>query len=920
MKCTILVLITLFSIQLSAQTSISGTVSDENNNPVPNAILKVQGEAIGSKSDIQGKYKLSFAKGGNYKIEVSYLGYEKSQLSITIKDNESLSKNIQLKSYSKKVKQVTVKGAKTKSSEVSTLSEQKNTNAVVEFMGSQEMSRKGASDAQAAVVKMAGITKEEGSSQIFVRGLGDRYNSTMLNGMFLPSDNPEYKNISLEYFPIEVIQNIGVNKTYNNSLLGDFGGATINISTKDFSGKPYISLSLKFGLNSQAIENKNIGSGVNILGMVENSDIPTTVNGQYVERAWLPSERNFPKLNNEISINGGWSKMLSDKVKYSLFGTATMSNKFQYFTGMSKVVDAQANIRDSASKESYTYSVNQNAMLNNVLSIGEKFKTKLNYLIFRTAANQWNDYTGYDGSSGLETYRRRNVKDISTLHILQWINEYKYNDKVSFGLNASYSDIKNNQPDRLTQTYNLFNDQWLINTNQDGNMSSYYQLLNDKDYTVNGLSKIILSQDSISKSEKLSMNIGYTLRYKTREFNQYEYIFKSSVPNPVGYILPNDIDEYFNETNLANGRYRIYGENNISGKINPNTYDGSLMVHSPNISIDFQVNPELTLNLGARLDIIEQIVNWNVISTTPVKGSVSFDDFKILPFINAKYKLTESQNLKFAFSKTYTLPQFKELAPFLYYDISTFNTRGNPFLYTSDNYNFDLKWEVFPAKSELYSLAGFGKFIQNPINKIFEAATGQTQMTYANSGDMAMVIGLEAEVKKNIIDRMSIEDTTKLKYQLLGGFNISALYSRQDLSTSKVVNETRKDGTSYTTPVFTYTNTALQGASPLVVNLDLTYRMKLKTYEPQFTVTMNYFMDRLYAIGAQASGNSYEKGFVSLDLITKHVFSKKLNASFNIRNLLNPNIERIQDFQTYDLTIQNFKKGIDVSAGINYTF
>lgn len=903
-----------------SQTKLVGKITDENNQPIVYTMLKVKQQAIGAKTDNDGNYTLIFPISGKYEIEIANINFAKETIYISIAENETQTKNITLKTNAKKVKQVTVKGAKSRQSEVATLTEQKNATAAIEIMGSQEMSRKGASDAQAAVVKMAGISKEEGSNQIFVRGLGDRYNATMLNGMFLPSDNPEYKNISLEYFPIEVIQNIGVNKTYNSSLLGDFGGATINISTKEFNGKPYLYASLKSGFNSQAIANKNIGSGMSLLGNVEYNNIPTTINGQFIERSWLPEERVVPRLNSELSINGGWSKFLTDKIKLSVFGTATMSNKFQYYNGMSKVVDAQANIKDSASKESYGYSINQNAMLNTVLGVGSKYKLKLNYLFFRTSSNQWNDYSGYDGGSGLETYRRRNVKDISTLHILQWLNEYKYNDKLSFTLGASYSDINNNQPDRLTQTYNYFNHQWLINTNQDGNMSSYYQQLNDKDYTINALSKYILSKDKKTELEKLSLSLGYTLRYKTREFTQYEYIFKSAVPNPSGYVLPHDIDNYFTQANLSNGKYRLYGENNIGGKINPNMYDGELSIHSPNVNLDYAVSQKLNLNFGARLDIISQIVNWNVISTTPVKGNVGFDDYKFLPFLNAKYKLNENQNLKFAFSKTYTLPQFKELAPFLYYDISTFNTRGNPFLYTSDNYNLDLKWEAFPNKSELISVAGFGKFIQNPINKIFEAATGQTQMTYANSGNLAMVAGVEVEIKKNIIDKMDRVDSTKLKYQLLGGFNISALYSHQDLNTNKVVSETKKEGTSYTTPVFTYQSTSLQGASPLVMNLDLTYRMKLKNYEPQFTLTFNYFMDRLYAIGAQASGNSYEKGYGSLDFITKHKLSNKSNLSFNVRNILNPSIERYQEFSQYDLTIYRFKKGLDISAGFNYTF
>ena len=764
---------------------------------------------------------------------------------------------------------------------------------------------------------MAGISKEEGTSQIFVRGLGDRYNSTMLNGMFLPSDNPEFKNISLEYFPIEVIQNIGVSKTYNSSLLGDFGGATINIATKEYYGKPFIAGSIKAGMNSNAISNTNKGHGVGFFGSVDNSEIPTNINGQFVSRQWDDVERSAPPINSELNINGGLSKNFNDKLKLSLFGTASFSNKYQHFQGMSQLLDAQGNIRDSAGKESFVYTVNQNAMINTVLS-SPKMKTKLNYLYFRTAANQFNVYNGLDGNNGNITLRKRNIKDISNLHVAQLIQEYKVNNRIQLVANASVNAISNNQPDRLTQAYQIVADQWAINTNQDGNMSSYYQSLVDRDYTAGLAGKYSLKKDSASNQDITAINIGYTLRYKTREFSQYDYIFKSNVQNPIGYRFPDDITRYFSASNLGSGdnQYRLYAERQASGKVLAQVYDGDLSVHSPSIAIDHKFTPKFSISAGSRIDLVGQNVNWDIQGNRPPKDNIFFDDFKILPFVNAKYEVTEDQNLKFAFSKTYTLPQFKELAPFLYYDISTFNTRGNPYLYSSDNYNIDLKWEYFPSKSELISIAGFGKVIQNPINKVFEAATGQLQMTYVNSGDMAMVTGIEFEVKKTLVDKLNSKDSTSHKYALSGGANISALYSRQDLDNDKATKETK----GYTTTQFSLTETTLQGASPFVFNVDLTYRSKFKNIESQATIVLNYFHDRLYAIGAQTAGNAYEKGVMTLDFITKHTLNKNWSISANVRNLLNPDIDRYQEFPNQDKVISTFKKGIDASLGVNFNF
>lgn len=902
---------------LSAQTVLTGKVSDENGSAIMSAMIKVEGESLGAKTDATGQYKINFTKAGNYAVSVSYIGFEKETFSISLAEGESITKNIVLKPSNKKIKEVKVKGTKSKSTETATLAEQKASISAVEIIGSQEMSRKGASDAQAAIVKMAGISKEEGTSQIFVRGLGDRYNATMLNGMFLPSDNPEFKNISLEYFPIDIIQSIGVSKTYNNTLLGDFGGATINIATKEYYGKPFIAGSVKAGINSNAIAHVNKGHGVGFFGNVDNSEIPTTINGQFVSRQWDDVVRTAPRINSELNVNAGWSKSFTENLKLSLFGTASFSNKYQHFKGMSQLLDAQGNIRDSADKESFVYTVNQNAMLNTVLS-SPKMKTKLNYLFFRTAANQFNVYNGLDGNNSNVTLRKRNIKDISNLHVAQLIQEFKLSNRMQIVANASLNAISNDQPDRLTQAYQVIAGQWAINTNQDGNMSSYYQSLNDRDYTAGIAGRYSIKKDSASNQDITAISLGYTLRYKTREFEQYDFIFKSNVQNPSGFNFPEDISNYFTAANLGSGvnQYRLYAERQSAGRVLAQRYDGDLSVHSPSIAIDHKFNSKLTVSAGARVDLVGQNVNWDIQGNRPPKDNIFFEDFKILPFVNAKYEMTQEQNLKFAFSKTYTLPQFKELAPFLYYDISTFNTRGNPYLYSSDNYNIDLKWEYFPTKSELISLAGFGKIIQNPINKVFEAATGQLQMTYVNSGDMAMVTGLELEVKKNLIDKLSSKDTLGHKYSISGGFNVCALYSRQDLDNNKATKETK----GYTTTQYSLTETTLQGASPFVFNVDLTYKTRFKNIESQATVVLNYFHDRLYAIGAQTAGNAYEKGVATLDIITKHTLSKNWSISANVRNILNPNIDRYQEFPGQNKVISTFKKGVDASLGVNFNF
>ncbi|QYS92093.1 carboxypeptidase-like regulatory domain-containing protein [Flavobacterium covae] len=190
-----------FTILTWAQkATITGTVSDKdlNNEALPFANVVLKGTSIGTTTDLQGKYKLSVPSGMHILV-FSFLGYETKEVKVTINAEEIKEINQILGSGSVTMEDVVVKATVSREKETALLLEQKNAVEMKQIMGAQEMGRKGISDAQAAVTKISGISKQEGVKNVFVRGLGDRYNSTTLNGFPIPSEDPEYKNISLDF-------------------------------------------------------------------------------------------------------------------------------------------------------------------------------------------------------------------------------------------------------------------------------------------------------------------------------------------------------------------------------------------------------------------------------------------------------------------------------------------------------------------------------------------------------------------------------------------------------------------------------------------------------------------------------------------------------------------------------------------------
>jgi outer membrane receptor protein involved in Fe transport len=250
---------------------------------------------------------------------------------------------------------------------------------------------------------------------------------------------------------------------------------------------------------------------------------------------------------------------------------------------------------------------------------------------------------------------------------------------------------------------------------------------------------------------------------------------------------------------------------------------------------------------------------------------------------------------------SYTLPQFLETAYFRN-SFSTYSTIGNQNLIPVQNTNVDLKWEFFPTNGELISIGAFYKNMKDPIAR---SETGNNVMTYFNVGSSAMVTGAELEVKKNLFTTSTDHGDNILS----GGLNLSYLYARQKLENPNAIF-TKAGGES-----------ALQGASPVLVNADLSYLFHGRGWDWTSTVVLNYFSDRIYAIGTQGFNDVIEKGIPTLDFVTNANINKKWGVSLRVRNILDPEI-RLEREPAHgeNIVLESFKMGTDLTLGVSYRF
>ncbi|MFT6638073.1 MAG: hypothetical protein ACJAYP_000629 [Flavobacterium sp.] len=923
MKLNSLFLFLLFSLIGFSQTGrVSGTILDKeyDNEPLVFANVLIKGTTIGTSTDDFGKYSISL-KPGSYTLVINYLGYETKEFPITIKANQTVTINYTLEASGVQLQDVVVVHSITKESEQALLQEQQKSVEIKQAIGAEEISKKGISDVAAAVAKTTGISKQEGSSSIYVRGLGDRYNSTTMNGLPLPSNNPSTKNISLDIFSTDIVEYIGIDKTYNFRNYGDFAGANVDIVSKNYKGNGIIEFGTGFGANSNAIQQDKfyLQDGPNFYGF-SNESIPNNpLAGYNFNTSW--DKQGETPINGSMYLRGGDSFNFGEISKISFFLNASFDNGYTYKEGVRRggVEASQGIAKKDLYRKSYEYQTNSNFMANINYKINNHHNLRINSMFINSSSQKHEEFTGildiFDNATEGGGFIRRSTFDRTALLVNQLLGEHKFGERTTFDWGLSYNILSNVVPDRMQNTFTPSDqsDPTSPLTVSDLNQSDnhrYYQDMTDDEAAGNfTLSyKFGKNDDTTYKGKFIA---GYSARYKEIDFNATQINFGISRTISQPNIDLNNIDGYFNQNNFNAGLFTIRtfrGGLSSPNALDPQNFNGQQIISAGFGAVEYQFTPKLYVIAAFRSEFIIQDIEYN---TSLKQGENKFDTMEYLPSLTAKYELNDKQNLKFAASKTYTLPQFKERAPFLYEEVGQ-SYFGNPYLYNSTDYNVDLKWEYFPKNGEVISITGFGKYIQNPINEA-TVASATNDISWVNSGEKALGLGGELEIRKNLITRES--SSTNKKTNLSTGLNISYLYTNQDLDSEKVLRET--NGTINV--FFTNKESRLTGASDLLINSDISFNKDFsKDKSLTATLSGSYFSDRIAALGVTGKGDLVDSDVVAVDFILKYKLNKNIGFGFGAKNLSDPTIERRQDIQ--NVVVDSYKKGRNFSLSMKYTF
>ncbi|MBX2931242.1 MAG: carboxypeptidase-like regulatory domain-containing protein [Chitinophagaceae bacterium] len=877
-----------FSFAYSQVGIIKGKVIDNKTKEIIiGAAVLLDNTSVGILTDNKGEFVIPKVLVGTHKIITSFISYKTKTINhIVVKEGETTLVEIALEAEYNKMDEVVIVSKSNKESENELLRLQKKSLVATQSIGAAELSRKGIGDAESAVSSMSGISKQDGVKNVFVRGLGDRYNATLLNGLPVPSEDPEYKNIALSFFETDIIKNIDVDKVFSVQNNSDVGGAIIDIKSKELIKDYSFGLSVSTGFNTKAIgTNYKKADGFNYFGF---ANFTNPESGKFnFNNSLDPLVVKLP-INESYRLSAGKKFQIGNNV-LSFFVVATHASEYSYTEEIVRNTTTDGTVYQDQTGQKYSGKKSQLVLANLNYDIGRSNSISYNFMMLHATNFYIGEYNGkhaerfQDAANDIGYVRRQQVND-NLLFTHQIISKWRLADKWNMNVDASVNQIKGFEPDRR-ENYLSQKADGTYGLTGSNRQKRFFSELNEQSFNTKFFITYKLTDVLNSANSKISF--GYNGHNSTNSFNATEYNFSA-------------ISGSYSIDNLLLDK--LYNSNNFKDKIfsftqsYPSTYSVLKNNHSFFVTAAYQISKKLSGLIGFKYDNVDMKVIYDVPGQT---DNNTIQTSFYLPSINLKYDINKKNILRLGLSKTYTLPQSKEISPFQYVNIG-FASEGNPHIQYSDNYNVDIKWDNYLSSSELMSITIFYKKILNPIGRV-DKGNSAGLLTYDNIGKDANVMGIEAEYRKDIFKKKNNDLLTENKLSI--GTNFSYILTSTKLN---LINTPERIS-------------ALEGASPFIINADITYHYLKAKKGLTTSLVFNYFGDRIFTIGAMGYQDIIEKGIPTIDFIFSYRLSKMLGIKFKAANFLDPNFQLSRKVSNTNkaITLSQYKKGVNLNVGIN---
>lgn len=916
MKKLIILLLTLFT-NLIYGGSIDGIIYDKvTNETLIGATIMIKNTTTGTITNLDGYYKLENLK-GELIFVVKYVSYNDYEFTIDV--NGDINKNIYLESSSILLNEVVVKSKQIKNTEHSVISMKRKSNKILDGISNKEIKKVNASNAIETIAKITGVNIQD-SKYANIRGLGDRYVKSNLNGYDLPSMDPIVNSTQLDIIPSSIIDNIMVTKTYTPDLNGEFGGGSVNITTIEYPEDKFIKLGFKLGYSNMNL-NPNFliyeGGKFDWLGFDDGTrNLPYNVqipefygdqNQNYNELTDITKSFNkiwtykptLSGINTDLNFSYGNKK---NKIGYVL--SFSYKNKYKGFeNGIAnnyKIIDESSDVL----KPKYLYTDNLylknvfwNILFNLNYQINNNHKINLNIL---------NNHFGDDYVRSV--YGKKPSDDPDLNYITQTLGFKERNmlttqltfdhfDRLKWGI--SYSLTNQNEPDLRFLSYHYFvlpsDTLYEISPQMYPVPTRFYRTLEDNN--ING--KIDYEQPLTFINEKSNLQVGTSILIKTRKFRDNKIDFKDGNNSFNG-----NIDDYFSNNNIGNNthswkpNFGVYTSNSELDDLT-NSYNGRQDIYSSYILGDFYFN-NFVISLGSRLETTYILTE----SLNEKKEKGELESVDILSSLNTTYNLGKSA-FKFGYSRTIARPSFRELAPFESFDfVGSDIIVGNPNLERTLIDNLDLRYDYYLGVGEIISTSIFYKNFTNPIEKTFNIEAANPELTWRNV-DNAKLYGLEFEFRKKIFNNFKISS------------NLTLMDSKVKIDKKELISIRSTEPNHPDTRKMTE-------QSPYIVNTLLSYSNSYLDLETNLSYNVSGKKITIVNIGGTPDIYSMPYHYMTFNIIKK---IKKIQLSLEINNILNQSIQekyiRYNEKDTWKGEEYIYRKrnlGLHFKIGLKYNF
>ncbi len=953
----ILLLIVAFQLITGFVFAQSGTIrgaifDEKTGEPLFGVSVLVKETSTGAVTDFDGKFEIK-VNPGTYTLQVSYISYSTLTLTEVVveADQVAVLPDLLLKEEASELETVTVSAAAIRTTESALMSVKRNAANLMDGISASSFRQIGDGDAASAVKRVTGVSIE-GGKYVYVRGLGDRYTKTVLNGVDIPGLDPDRNTIQMDIFPTNVIDNIIVSKSFTAELPADFTGGVVDIETKDFPEEKTFRINISGGVNPAMHFNSNYltyqGGKTDFLGFDDGTRANPTggrINiPQYGEVVGNPNGAKGQEYQN---ILGGFNKTLGASQQTSLmdFGIGlslgnqivrpkatwgynaalTYKNDTEYYQGaqfnlFAKPISQSETEMEALESQVGNYGVNS-VLLGGLAGIALKTqnsKYKLNILHLQ------------NGESKAGTFDFINTNLGANFEAKQYNLEYSQRGLSSILLSGSHF-IKGGAWEvnwKLAPTRSTIEDpdirftRFRLPTNtistEVGLPTRIWRNL--EEYNIAGKLDLTRNLRAFSREAKVRMGGAYTFKYRDFSIQSFQF--------PTGSIqLDGDPNAILNQENLFSATNRNgvrYNPDFIP--INPNAYQGYVTNFAGYGSFESSPIQNLRAILGLRVEQYNQFyTGTNQTGTINYDLVEMLDDLDFFPTLNLVYGLKENQNLRFSAARTIARPSFKELSFAEILDPITGRTFiGGLFQETTNGgtevlwdgnlqstriNNFDLRWEAFQQKGEMWSVGAFYKTFENPIEIVqFLSDPGSFQPRNVGNGT---VLGVEMEFRK------SLGFLSPRFENFLWTTNLTITESRINMSATELKSRelTAREGQVIGT------TRDMAGQAPYIVNTGISYNNFSNGWEAG--IYYNVQGPTLNLVGFGNRTDTYTVPFHALNLNINKTFGadERIRTSLGVQNLLNDKREIVfSSFGAQDQIFTQLAPGTRVNFSVGFSF